>query len=197
MSGGHTHLFRSGGPCDHVVLGATLDDAAGEAFDKVAAMLRLSYPGGPAVEKLAREGDPARVPVQAAGDAGRFARLSFSGLKTAVRYRCFGQHEDGRPRSELLPGVRPADVAASFQAAVVDSLAMKVAAAVRKTGIRRVAVGGGVACNGPLRERCAPRRRAAGSISSSLRRTSAPTTPRWSRRRARSCTRSGARTRCR
>src|SRR5262249_47879259 len=77
--------------------------------------------------------------------------LSFSGLKTAVRYRCFGQHEDGTPRKELLPGVRPADVAASFQAAVVDALAAKVSLAVQKTGIRRVAVGGGVGCNGPLR----------------------------------------------
>jgi N6-L-threonylcarbamoyladenine synthase len=153
VSGGHTHLFRSGGPCDHVVLGATLDDAAGEAFDKVAAMLRLTYPGGPAIEKLAREGDPRAFPFKRPATQGDSLDLSFSGLKTAVRYRCFGQHEDGRPRSELLPGVRPADVAASFQAAVVDSLAMKVAAAVRKTGIRRVAVGGGVACNGPLRER--------------------------------------------
>jgi N6-L-threonylcarbamoyladenine synthase len=153
VSGGHTHIFRSESACDHVLLGATLDDAAGEAFDKVAAMLELSYPGGPAVEKLAREGDPAAFPFKRPAAALDSLELSFSGLKTAVRYRCFGQHEDGRPRKELLPGVRPADVAASFQAAVVDALAMKVSAAVRKTGIRRVAVGGGVACNGPLREK--------------------------------------------
>jgi N6-L-threonylcarbamoyladenine synthase len=153
VSGGHTHLFRSDGPCDHVLLGATRDDAAGESFDKVAAMLRLPYPGGPSIERLAREGSP---------EAFRFKRpvlgpdsldWSFSGLKTAVRYRCFGQHQDGRPRTELLPGVRPADVAASFQAAVVDGLVARVCEAVRATGIRQFAVGGGVACNGPLRAR--------------------------------------------
>jgi N6-L-threonylcarbamoyladenine synthase len=151
VSGGHTHLFRSEGACDHRVLGATIDDAAGEAFDKVAALLRLAYPGGPSVERLAREGDPAafkfKRPVLRDGSFD----WTFSGLKTAVRYRCFGQHEDGRPRSELLPGVRPADVAASFQAAVVEGLVERVAEAVLATGIRRVAVGGGVACNGPLR----------------------------------------------
>jgi N6-L-threonylcarbamoyladenine synthase len=151
VSGGHTHLFRSESACEHLLLGATLDDAAGEAFDKVAAMLRLSYPGGPAVERLAREGDPQAFRFKRPVAAADSLDLSFSGLKTAVRYRCFGQHEDGRPRSELLPGVKPADVAASFQAAVVDALVLKVVLAVEKTAIRRVAVGGGVACNGPLR----------------------------------------------
>jgi N6-L-threonylcarbamoyladenine synthase len=153
VSGGHTHIFRSESACEHVLLGATLDDAAGEAFDKVAAMLQLSYPGGPAIEKLAREGDPAAFPFKRPALGLDSLDLSFSGLKTAVKYRCFGQHEDGRPRKELLAGVKPADVAASFQAAVVDALAAKVSAAVRATEIRRVAVGGGVACNGPLREK--------------------------------------------
>lgn len=153
VSGGHTHIFRSVSACDHALLGATLDDAAGEAFDKVAAMLRLSYPGGPAIERLAREGDPLMFRLPRPASNGNSLDLSFSGLKTAVRYRCFGQHEDGRPRSELLRGVRPADVAASFQAAVVDALVAKISLAVRLTDIRRVAVGGGVACNGPLRTR--------------------------------------------
>jgi N6-L-threonylcarbamoyladenine synthase len=152
VSGGHTHLFRSTSACDHTLLGATLDDAAGEAFDKVAAMLQLSYPGGPAVERLAREGDPEAFPFKRPVLKGDSLDLSFSGLKTAVRYRCFGQHPDGRPRTELLPGVKPADVAASFQAAVVDALVAKVSAAVKVTGVRRVAVGGGVACNGVLRK---------------------------------------------
>jgi N6-L-threonylcarbamoyladenine synthase len=153
VSGGHTHLFRSESPCDHVLVGATLDDAAGEAFDKVAAMLRLSYPGGPAIERLAREGDPTAFPFKRPVLRDGSLDWSFSGLKTAVRYRCFGQHADGRPRSELKADVRPADVAASFQAAAVEGLAANVTAAVRQTGIRTVAVGGGVACNKPLRAR--------------------------------------------
>jgi N6-L-threonylcarbamoyladenine synthase len=153
VSGGHTHLFRSEGPSAHCILGATLDDAAGESFDKVAAMLGLPYPGGPSVERLAREGDPAAFPFKRPAPGSGSLDWSFSGLKTAVRYRCFGQHPDGRPRSELLPHVRPADVAASFQAAVVEALVARVGEAVRRSGIRRVAVGGGVACNGPLRAR--------------------------------------------
>jgi N6-L-threonylcarbamoyladenine synthase len=153
VSGGHTHLFRSESAVSHTLLGATLDDAAGEAFDKVAAMLALPYPGGPSVERLAREGDQRAFQFKSPALKDGSLDWSFSGLKTAVRYRCFGQHPDGRPRSELLAGVRAADVAASFQAAVVEGLATRVAEAVSKTGIRRVAVGGGVACNGPLRAR--------------------------------------------
>ncbi len=151
VSGGHTHIFRSRNACEHELLGATLDDAAGEAFDKVAAALGLGYPGGPAVEKVARDGDPRAFPFKRPLLDPDALDVSFSGLKTAVKYRCFGQNADGRARTELLPGVTVADVAASFQAAVVDTLVAKVSRAVQMTGIRRVAVGGGVACNGPLR----------------------------------------------
>ena len=152
VSGGHTHFFLSSGPCDHLLLGATLDDAAGEAFDKIAAVLGLGYPGGPAVEKAARTGNP---------DAFRFKRplldpkaldVSFSGLKTAVKYRCFEQDPDGRPLKDMRPGVRTEDVAASFQAAVVDTLVTKAAVACALHRTPRIAIGGGVACNGPLRE---------------------------------------------
>jgi len=150
-SGGHTHFFLSQSPVDHVLLGATLDDAAGEAFDKIAAILGLGYPGGPAVEACARDGDPKAVPFKRPTLDPDKLDVSFSGLKTAVKYRCFGQHPDGRPRDALLPGFRVADVAASFQAAVVDTLVAKARLAVRRTGVPRFAIGGGVACNGPLR----------------------------------------------
>ena len=150
-SGGHTHFFLSKSPIEHRLLGATLDDAAGEAFDKVAAVLGLGYPGGPAIEVAAKEGDAKAFPFKRPVLAPDGFDVSFSGLKTAVKYRCFGQYEDGRPRESLLPGVRTADVAASFQAAVVDTLTAKARLAVRKTGVRRFAIGGGVACNGPLR----------------------------------------------
>ncbi len=150
-SGGHTHFFLSESPVDHRLLGATLDDAAGEAFDKVAAVLGLGYPGGPAIEHAARSGDPKAFPFKRPILAKDGFDVSFSGLKTAVKYRCFGQYEDGRPRETLLPDVRMVDVAASFQAAVVDTLTAKARLAVKKTGVRRFAIGGGVACNGPLR----------------------------------------------
>ncbi len=151
VSGGHTHLFHSRSAGDHRLLGATIDDAAGEAFDKVAKMLGLGFPGGPALQRAAADGNP---------QAFRFKRpllgpqsldFSFSGLKTAVLYTCFGQETDGRPRRQLPEGMRAADVAASFQATVVDVLVEKARRAVEQTGIQRLAVGGGVACNGPLR----------------------------------------------
>jgi N6-L-threonylcarbamoyladenine synthase len=152
VSGGHTHYFLSRSPVDHALLGATIDDAAGEAFDKISAVLGLGYPGGPAIEACAKDGDPRAIAFKRPTLDPAGLDVSFSGLKTAVKYRCFGQHEDGRPRDALLPQFRVADVAASFQAAVVDTLVAKARVAVKKTGVRRFAVGGGVACNGPLRE---------------------------------------------
>ncbi len=144
-SGGHTLLTAVRDRRGHEVLGQTLDDAAGEAFDKAARMLGLGYPGGPALERLAATGDPAafELPVAMARDPG--LDFSFSGLKTALVYRC----------RELGPeGVRErgADLAASFQAAVVGQLVAKLERALHRGGWEAVALGGGVAANGPLRE---------------------------------------------
>ncbi|MSR74478.1 MAG: tRNA (adenosine(37)-N6)-threonylcarbamoyltransferase complex transferase subunit TsaD [Planctomycetes bacterium] len=151
VSGGHTHLFHARGPADLKLLGATIDDAAGEAFDKVAKMLGLGFPGGPALQRAAASGNPAAFRFKRPLLGSTSLDFSFSGLKTAVLYSCFGQEQDGRPRRVLPSNVLPQDVAASFQAAVVDVLVEKVRRAVAQTGVRRVAVGGGVACNGPLR----------------------------------------------
>jgi N6-L-threonylcarbamoyladenine synthase len=144
-SGGHTFLARVDDPCTYAVLGQTLDDAAGEAFDKGARLLGLGYPGGPEIDRLAREGDPEAfdLPRSAPGDGLDF---SFSGLKTALVYRVrdLGEEEAGRRR---------ADLAASYQRAIVDALAARTAAALRSEGLGRLAIGGGVAANSELRER--------------------------------------------
>jgi N6-L-threonylcarbamoyladenine synthase len=147
-SGGHTLLARvlGHGP-GYEVLGQTLDDAAGEAFDKGARMLGLPYPGGPALERLARDGDPEAFDFPT---AARMSGLdfSFAGLKTALLYRVreLGEEEAGRRR---------ADLAASYQRAIVESLTLRVERAIAATGLQRLAIGGGVAANGPLRERLA------------------------------------------
>ena len=153
VSGGHTHLFLSRGDEDHQVLGATLDDAAGEAFDKVAKVLGLGYPGGPEIQRAAAGGDPRTVVFKRPYLAPDSLDFSFSGLKTGVMYHCFGRLEDGRPGPHLNPDLSVEDVAASFQACVVDVRDRKLRRAVERTGVSRVAVGGGVACNGPLRAR--------------------------------------------
>jgi len=142
-SGGHTFLARVDAFHGFTVLGQTLDDAAGEAFDKGARLLGLPFPGGPHVERVAREGNPhAFAFPTAAGVAG--LDFSFSGLKTALLYKL----------REFGEGTVPvADLAASFQHAVVEALAVRVQRAVAQTGLRRVALGGGVAANGVLRER--------------------------------------------
>ncbi len=144
-SGGHTMLAGVRGHRGYELLGQTLDDAAGEAFDKSARLLGLGYPGGPPIQGEAEKGDPEafEMPVAMARDPG--LDFSFSGLKTAVLYRC----------RELGPeGVRErrADLAASFQAAVVEQLRTKTARALKKGDWEAVALGGGVAANGPLRE---------------------------------------------
>jgi N6-L-threonylcarbamoyladenine synthase len=145
-SGGHTQLavVRDHGP-EFGVIGQTLDDAAGEAFDKGARLLGLGYPGGSALERLARDGDPEafRFPI-GAGVAG--LDFSFAGLKTALLYRVRELGEAGAAR-------RAADLAASYQRAIVEALAVRVERALSETGFDRLAVGGGVAANGPLRER--------------------------------------------
>ncbi len=149
VSGGHTTLFDCKDALRFERLGATLDDAAGEAFDKVAALLGLGFPGGPAVEREAAAGNPAAHAFPRSMLHDDRLDFSFSGLKTAVLYALAGANV---ARAEPPPpGPKRADLAASFQAAVVDVLAAKSRQALRKTGLKRLAVGGGVAANGPLR----------------------------------------------
>jgi len=149
VSGGHSCLFHCHEPLEFELLGSTIDDAAGEAFDKVASILGLGFPGGPAVERAAAAGNP---------NAFRFPRaflhderldFSFSGLKTAVLYTVSGR-DLSRPTPP--PSVqRRADLAASFQQAVVEVLVAKARQALERTGLKRLAVGGGVAANGCFR----------------------------------------------
>lgn len=151
VSGGHTSLYHCHGPLDLDYLGGTIDDAAGEAFDKVAAMLRLGFPGGPAVSKLAAQGDPAayNFPRSMIHEPG--FHFSFSGLKTAVRYTIAGQGKVDFDSLQISPQTK-ADVCASFQAAVVDCLVSKSVAAVKAHRAERLCVGGGVAANPQLRD---------------------------------------------
>jgi N6-L-threonylcarbamoyladenine synthase len=143
-SGGHTLLAGVRAHDGYELLGQTLDDAAGEAFDKVARLLGLGYPGGPALQKLAEEGDPEafEMPVAMSRDPG--LDFSFSGLKTALVYLIRDLGPDGA-------GERRADLAASFQAAAVGQLVAKLERALKREDWRAVALGGGVAANGPLR----------------------------------------------
>jgi N6-L-threonylcarbamoyladenine synthase len=140
VSGGHTALYVCRGLGRHELWSQTLDDAAGEAFDKVARLLGLGFPGGPAVDRLAALGDPTKVPLPRPL-AGR-KDWSFAGLKTAVRTRWLAD-----PRPE------PADLCAAFQGAVVDLLLDRVRQALRETGIDQVVFSGGVAANAELRRR--------------------------------------------
>jgi N6-L-threonylcarbamoyladenine synthase len=146
-SGGHTFLARVEDRSGYTVLGTTLDDAAGEAFDKGARLLGLPFPGGPALQRLAEEGDPAAFDFPI---AARVAGLdfSFAGLKTALLYKVRDLGEDGARE-------RRADLAASYQRAIVEALALRVERALAQTRLDRLAIGGGVAANGPLRERMA------------------------------------------
>ncbi len=141
VSGGHTLLVEMTAPGEYRMLGQTIDDAAGEAFDKVARFLGLGYPGGPAIERTALDGDPAAIAFpRAMRDVG--LDVSFSGLKTSVMNHVRAN-----------PDVDTADVAASFQAAVVDVLVHKARRAAASVGARGLALGGGVAANSELRER--------------------------------------------
>jgi N6-L-threonylcarbamoyladenine synthase len=149
VSGGHTSLFHCRTPLDFELLGATLDDAAGEAFDKVASILGLGFPGGPAVEREAASGDPKAFQFPRAFLREDRLDFSFSGLKTAVLYAVQGQ--DMSKPAVVTPGQRRADLAASFQQAVIDVLVEKTRQALQKTRLRRLAVGGGVAANRALR----------------------------------------------
>jgi N6-L-threonylcarbamoyladenine synthase len=149
VSGGHTSLFHCRTALDFALLGATIDDAAGEAFDKVAALLGLGFPGGPAVEREAVGGNPTGHAFPRSLLASDRLDFSFSGLKTAVLYALHGVGvADGTPPP---PGTRRANLAASFQAAVVDVLVAKCRQALRRTRLTRLAVGGGVSANRALR----------------------------------------------
>jgi N6-L-threonylcarbamoyladenine synthase len=149
-SGGHTLLIAMRGHGKYETIGQTVDDAAGEAFDKVARFLGLGYPGGPAIDALAARGDPLAVPFpRPMLDDG--SNFSFSGLKTAVVTYC-RRH----------PGFDVADIAASFQAAVIDVLVTKLMRAARAADVDTVVIGGGVAANSGLRARVADDAAAAG-----------------------------------
>jgi N6-L-threonylcarbamoyladenine synthase len=155
-SGGHTLLAHVRAHAGFEVLGSTLDDAAGEAFDKGARMLGLGYPGGPALERLAASGDPEAFPFGAGGPRPglgtarqAFAHsldFSFAGLKTSLLYKV-------RELSAAELAARAADLAASYQAAIIERLVERAERALQQTGLERLAVGGGVAANGALRRR--------------------------------------------
>lgn len=152
VSGGHTNLYDAESCLDLKLLGRTIDDAAGEAFDKVAAILNLPYPGGPSIEKIAREGNPKAVAFPRTLLDKSSLDFSFSGLKTAVLYHCQGQDMKGQNRVPGMSRQELADIAASFQAAVVDVLVEKTRRAVEKVGAKTVLIGGGVAANSALRQ---------------------------------------------
>jgi N6-L-threonylcarbamoyladenine synthase len=149
VSGGHTLLFDCQSALEFSLLGGTLDDAAGEAFDKVASLLGLGFPGGPAVEREAASGNSRAYRFPRSFIHEERLEFSFSGLKTAVLYTVGGQDN---PRPAPPPtGAFRADVAASFQQAVIDVLVAKSRQALRKTASKRLAVGGGVSANRALR----------------------------------------------
>jgi len=183
-SGGHTALYRCQSPMDMELLGTTIDDAAGEAFDKVASILRLGYPGGPAIDKAARSQNPEAIRFPRSLLAGDCLDFSFSGIKTAVLYHVNGvpgargakprgevdapsprhsrrrcgpasQRLDSQPNAgrgiENFTPAELADVAASFQAAVIDVLKIKLRRAARAVGAKTLILGGGVAANSVLR----------------------------------------------
>lgn len=150
VSGGHTSLFRIENPTSIERLGATTDDAAGEAFDKVATILGLSYPGGPEIEKIAKKGNPNAINFPRTMLSVDSLDFSFSGIKTAVLYHV---HGNGKTSGglEKLSKSEIADIAASFQQAIVDVLIRKAMLAVAQTGLSTVVLGGGVAANSYLR----------------------------------------------
>ena len=144
VSGGHSHLVRVADYGHHEILGRTRDDAAGEAFDKAARVLGLPYPGGPAIDRLAREGDDRALPLPRARQEGY--NYSFSGLKTALLQAVARMEKQGARPSD-------ADIAASFRRAVVEQLVDKAECALRDTGLKKLVLAGGVACNSLLRAR--------------------------------------------
>ncbi|MDX9702142.1 MAG: tRNA (adenosine(37)-N6)-threonylcarbamoyltransferase complex transferase subunit TsaD [Candidatus Auribacterota bacterium] len=146
VSGGHTMLVKMDDVGKYTVIGRTLDDAAGEAFDKVATMMGLGYPGGPLVSKLAQKGDPNAIRFPRGLLRSQSFDFSFSGLKTAVLYKL-------KSESHPIPEQRQADIAASFEEAVADALVKKTLRAAKQYGIKTITAGGGVIRNARLRTR--------------------------------------------
>jgi len=149
VSGGHTSLFHCRSATDLELVGSTIDDAAGEAFDKVASILKLPYPGGPNIERLARSGNAKAHDFPRSLMEDGNLDFSFSGLKTAVLYKAYGQNS--RRSDRELPENEIADLAASFQHAVLRVLVEKARRAVRQFQVKTLCVGGGVAANGAFR----------------------------------------------
>jgi len=143
VSGGHTALYLARAPLAYALVGQTRDDAAGEAFDKVAKLLGLGFPGGPIIERTAQTGDPKAITFPLAHMTDRAPDFSFSGVKTAVSLYV--------KRAAPLAAQQVADIAASFQAAVVKMLVRKTVKAALRLGVKRLVLTGGVAANGPLR----------------------------------------------
>ena len=145
-SGGHSHIVKVNGYTEFELIGRTRDDAAGEAFDKVARAMGLPYPGGPELEKLAKEGDPEAFRLHTAFNEGESFDFSFSGIKTAVVNILHNAEQKGEE-------INKADLAASFQRAVTDALTIKSVRAAREAGLTTLALAGGVSANTCLRER--------------------------------------------
>ncbi len=150
VSGGHTALFHCADPLTTRFLGGTRDDAAGEVFDKVAAILGLGFPGGPNLEREARTGNPKAYHFPRTFLKEDKLEFSFSGIKTAVLYTAQGQ--DAKTSEKIAPGPTRANIAASFQQAVIEVLVGKAIQAAQQNGLTRLAVGGGVTANTPFRE---------------------------------------------
>ncbi len=150
VSGGHTSLYACHGPTENELLGGTIDDAAGEAFDKVSSLLGLGYPGGPGIERAARTGNRQAFAFPRTFLKDDRLAFSFSGLKTAVLYALKGR--DARSTGHSPPEEMVADLAASFQEAVIEVLIAKTTQALERTGFTKLGIGGGVAVNGRFRE---------------------------------------------
>ena len=148
VSGGHSHLYHIHGPTDLELIGGTIDDAAGEAFDKAAAILELGYPGGPAIDSLAQSGNPSAFKLPRSLLHSGDLRLSFAGLKTALLYQVRGPQ--GKDPLQLDQQGK-CDAAASFQMAICEVLVRKTLQACQARGLKEVIIGGGVACNSGLR----------------------------------------------
>ena len=144
VSGGHTSFYRVTDDTTYEEIGGTRDDAAGEAFDKIGRVIGLPYPGGAALDRLAREGNPTAIPLPSPALAGEELALSFSGIKTAALNYINGMEQKGLP-------IDRADLAASYTTRIVDAIEKKTALALRQTGLSTLVLAGGVAANSHLR----------------------------------------------
>lgn len=162
VSGGHSNLYDCTSPIDFELIGSTIDDAVGEAFDKVAKILDIGFPGGPAIQRVAQGGDPTAIQFPRTFIREERLDFSFSGLKTAVLYEVRGV-PGSRRQPQPLSTQRIADIAASFQAAAVDVLVAKCEQALQQRRRDRLCVGGGVAANARLRDQLEQRMKRRGA----------------------------------